>query len=109
MRPAGLVHPCWISVPTLGPWSLGLVVCSSETGLLRLGTAWRGVQRGETPDRACVTSTFTQPTRLEDLIMHLTGAYLRAPRWGAHSTCLQRSCSSFQKGAEAHPRRGNTS
>lgn len=56
MRPVGLVHPCWISVPTLGPWSLGLVVCSSETGLLRLGTAWRGGKRGETPDRACGTS-----------------------------------------------------
>lgn len=56
MRPVGLVYPCWISVPMLGPWSLGPVVCSSETGLLRLGTAWRDGLRRETPDRACVTS-----------------------------------------------------
>ena len=51
--------------------------------------------------------TFIQPARLEDLIMHLTGAYLRAPCWGAYSTCLQRSCSSAQKGAETHPQREN--
>ena len=54
VRPMGLVYPCWISVPTLGPRSLGLLVCSSETGLLRLGTAWRdGLRRRDSRQSVC--------------------------------------------------------
>lgn len=54
VRPMGLVYPCWISVPTLGPRSLGLLVCSSETGLLRLGTAWRdGLRQRDSRQSVC--------------------------------------------------------